>query len=259
VPKEIREWTEAAKAIYVPFDDRVNVHPQDQDFLGHDVWDFEGTPPEKYPLLLHYPYFELYRQQVVKQADLVLALFLCGDRFTMEQKRAAFEYYEGLTVRDSSLSACTQSIVAAEVGHTELAYDYLAEAAFMDIHDLEHNVADGVHMASLAGSVLAAVCGIGGLREYDHKLIFRPRLPAAIDRLAFRVTVRGTLLRIEVRQGEATYEILDGPDVTVGHHGEQLPLVAGEPVTRPIPDAPQLPRPSQPKGRAPVRRGRATG
>jgi alpha,alpha-trehalose phosphorylase len=257
VPREIREWVEAANAMYVPFDERVNVHPQDQDFLGHDLWDFAGTPLEKYPLLLHFPYFELYRQQVVKQADLVLALFLCGDRFTLEQKRAAFEYYETLTVRDSSLSAGTQSIVAAEVGHTELAYDYLAEAAFMDIHDLEHNVSDGVHMASLAGSVMAAVCGIGGMREYDHKLIFRPRLPRAIQRLGFRVTVRGTLLRIEVRQREATYEIIDGPGMTIAHHGERLDLMPGEAVTREIAPAPQLPRPVQPQGRAPVRRGHA--
>jgi alpha,alpha-trehalose phosphorylase len=255
VPEEVREWHEAAEAIYLPFDERVDVHPQDQDFLTHDLWDFDGTPLEKYPLLLHYPYFELYRQQVVKQADLVLALFLCGERFTLEQKRAAFQYYEALTVRDSSLSACTQSIVAAEVGHTELAYDYLAEAAFMDIHDLEHNVSDGLHIASLAGSVMAAVCGMGGMREYDHKLVFRPRLARALERLAFRMTVRGSLLNIEVRHEEATYELMEGEAITIFHHGEKLALTPGRPVTRPIPEAESLPRPSQPKGREPVRRG----
>ena len=114
-----------------------------------------GTPAEQYPLLLHFPYFDLYRKQVVKQADLVLALHVCGDAFTAEEKARDFDYYEALTVRDSSLSACTQAVVAAEVGHLELAYDYFAEAALMDLDDLEHNTRDGVHIASLAGAWIA--------------------------------------------------------------------------------------------------------
>jgi alpha,alpha-trehalose phosphorylase len=255
VPREVTAWREAARTIYVPFDERLGFHPQDQDFLAHDVWDFASTQSDQYPLLLHFPYFELYRKQVVKQADLVLALFLCGDRFTQEHKRAAFEYYEGLTVRDSSLSASTQAIVAAEVGHVELAYDYLAEAAFMDIHDLEHNVSDGVHMASLAGAVMAAISGLGGLREYDHRLVFRPRLPEAITRLAFFVGVRGGRLRVEVEGQTARYEIVSGEALDIEHHGERLHLVPQEPQEREIPAAQPLARPRQPPGRQPRRRG----
>lgn len=131
--EEMAAWRDAAEAIHVPFDQALGVHPQDADFLTHERWDFDATPEDHYPLLLHYPYFELYRKQVVKQADLVLALYLCGDRFTDQEKPRAFDHYEGLTVRDSALSACVQAIAAAEVGHLELAYDYLTEAAFMDI------------------------------------------------------------------------------------------------------------------------------
>ena len=137
--------------------------------------DFEGL---EYPLLLHMPYFQLYRKQVVKQPDLVLALFLRGDRFSAEEKARDFAYYEPLTVRDSSLSACVQAVVAAEVGHLELAYDYFGEAALMDLGDLEHNTRDGLHMASLAGSWIAAVAGFGGMRDHGGELSFRPRLPA---------------------------------------------------------------------------------
>lgn len=255
VPDEVRSWRHAAESIYVPFDERLGVHPQDQDFLAHDVWDFEETGPDRYPLLLHFPYFELYRKQVVKQADLVLALHLCGDRFTDEEMRRAFEYYEALTVRDSSLSASTQAVVAAEVGHVELAYDYLAEAAFMDIRDLEHNARDGVHIASLAGAVTAAVAGLGGLRERDHRLIVRPRLPRDLTRLAFNVTSRGTHVRVDVRQEEATYAVMSGEALTLEHYGEELRVEPGRPVTRPIPPAPELERPSQPPGREPARRG----
>src|SRR6202008_2501607 len=117
-------WRDAAGAMNLPYNDGLGVHEQSQGYTRHQVWDFEGTGPDRYPLLLHYPYFDLYRKQVVKQADLVLALYACGDRFTLEQKRGDFAYSEPLTVRDSSLSACVQAIVAAETGHLELAYDY---------------------------------------------------------------------------------------------------------------------------------------
>src|SRR5581483_9577093 len=113
------------------------------------LWDFEDTPAENYPLLLNYPYFDLYRKQVVKQADLVLAMHLCGEAFSAKQKARNFEYYERITVRDSSLSACTQAVMAAEVGQLELAFDYFAEAALLDLEDLEHNTRDGVHIAAL--------------------------------------------------------------------------------------------------------------
>ena len=145
----------------MPYDDELGVHQQSAGFTGHERWDFEATTPDEYPLLLHFPYFDLYRKQVVKQADLVLAMVIVRRSLhAREEKARDFAYYEALTVRDSSLSACMQAIVAAEVGHLELAYDYFGEAALMDLDDLEHNTRDGLHMASLAGSWLAAVAGL---------------------------------------------------------------------------------------------------
>ncbi len=144
-------WSEAAERMYLPYDTRLGVTPQDETFTEHEVWNFAATAADQYPLLLHFPYFDLYRKQVVKQADLILAMHLRGEAFSVEQKARNFAYYEALTVRDSSLSASTQAVIAAEVGQLELAYDYLGEAALMDLNDLEHNVRDGVHIASLAG------------------------------------------------------------------------------------------------------------
>src|SRR5256885_14179394 len=123
----------------IPWDDELGVHPQSEGFTSHQPWDFAATRPEQYPLLLHFPYFDLYRKQVVKQADLVLALHWRGDAFTDEEKARDFDYYEPLTVRDSSLSASTQAVMAAEVGQLDLAYDYFGEAALIDFHDLEHH------------------------------------------------------------------------------------------------------------------------
>src|SRR5204862_1873133 len=135
-------------------------------FTHYRHWDFAATGPEQYPLLLHFPYYTLYSSQVIKQADLVFALYACGDSFSEEQKARDFEYYEAITVRDSSLSACVQAIVAAETGHLDLAYDYLGETAFIDLRDLAFNTRDGLHLASLAGTWLAAVAGFGGVRDH---------------------------------------------------------------------------------------------
>jgi alpha,alpha-trehalose phosphorylase len=252
--EEAAEWRDAANDIVVPWDDDLGVHPQSEGFTRHQVWDFENTKPEQYPLLLHFPYFDLYRKQVVKQADLVLALHARGDAFTHEEKCRDFEYYERLTVRDSSLSACTQAVIAAETGHLELAYDYFAEAAFMDLHDLEHNTRDGVHIASLAGACIAAVAGFGGVRDYDGELTFAPRLPARLGRLRFRVVYRGRRLEVNVNKKHATYTLLDGEPLTVEHHGKPVELAAGSPASEPIPEIAERPRPSQPKGREPMRR-----
>src|SRR5262249_13055338 len=160
---EVAAWRAAATAMAVPYDERLGVHEQAEGFTRHQGWDFAATTPEQYPLLLHFSYFELYRQQGVQQPDLVLALLLRGDGLTEEQKARNFAYYERLTVRDSSLAAGTQAVLAAEVGHTQLAYDYLGEAALMDLDDLEHNTRDGLHMASLAGAWIAVVAGLGGM------------------------------------------------------------------------------------------------
>ena len=190
--EEVAKWQAAADQMLVPYDEKLGVHPQAEGFTNHQVWDFSGTRPDQYPLLAHFPYFDLYRKQVVKQADLVLAMQTCPDGFTAEQKARNFVYYEALTVRDSSLSACTQAVIAAETGHLELAYDYLAETALMDLSDLEHNTKDGVHLAALAGAWIALVTGFGGMRNRHGQLpSFAPRLPPALTRLTFTVYLRG--------------------------------------------------------------------
>lgn len=249
--EEIASWRAAAHAMCVPYDEKLGIHPQAEDFTSHQVWDFASTGPERYPLQNFYPYFELYRKQVVKQADLVLAMMLRPDAFTDEQKARNFEYYENLTVRDSSLSASTQAVIAAEVGHLDLAYDYLAETALIDLTDVADNVKDGLHIAALAGAWMALVTGFGGLRRRDSVLTFAPRLPAALTRLAFTVQMRGQQVRVEVTAAAATYTVASGPPLEVRHHGSALTLTAGEPQTRPIEPAEPRPRPIQPPGRAP--------
>jgi len=256
---EIAAWRAAAEAMTIPYDDALGVHSQSEGFTRHQDWDFENTRPEQYPLLLHFPYFELYRKQVVKQPDLVLAMHLRGDAFTPEEKARNFDYYEPRTVRDSSLSACTQAVMAAEVGQIELAYDYLAEAALMDLADLEHNTRDGVHIASLAGAWIAVVAGLGGMRDHAGSLTFGPRLPSDLSRLEFRVLYLGRRIVVEVEGESASYTLLSGEPLELVHHGQSFSVSADAPVTMPIPPVPEREPPMQPPGRAPQQReGKAT-
>jgi alpha,alpha-trehalose phosphorylase len=287
--EEMAAWRDAAHTMHIPYDDRLRVHPQAQRFTEHEMWDFDKTPPDHYPLLLHYPYFDLYRKQVVKQPDLVLALHWRGDAFTPEQKARNVDYYERLTVRDSSLAACTQAIMAAEVGHLDLAHDYIGEAALMDLHDLEHNTRDGMHIASLAGTWLALVAGLGGFREYAGEVRFDPALPDGFDRLAFAIRWRGNKLRVDVNRESVSYLLEAAPAhtgtgtdagsgtgtnagtdadagsgtgtagaperLTIWHAGEAVELENGVPVRRDlVARIPLLPRPPQPSGRQPLAR-----
>jgi alpha,alpha-trehalose phosphorylase len=252
--EEAADWRDAADAILVPYDETLGIHPQAEAFTTHQPWDFAHTAPEQYPLLLHFPYFDLYRKQVVKQADLVLALHLRGDAFSEESKARDFAYYEALTVRDSSLSACTQAVVAAEVGHLELAYDYFGEATLIDLDNLEHNTRDGLHIASLAGAWIVAVAGFGGMRDHDGSLTFAPRLPERLNRLAFRLCFRGRRLKVEVESDQARYSLLEGAPLELTHHGQTISVFARKPVTRAIPPPPARDAPRQPPGRAPARR-----
>ncbi len=186
----------------------------------------------------------------------MLALYLRGDHFDDEQKVRDFNYYEAITVRDSSLSASTQAIVAAEVGHLELAYDYFGETALVDLRNLAGNTRDGMHIASLGATWLVAVAGFGGMRDHNDKLSFAPRLPSRITRMAFRVAFRGRCVRVEVRQDEARYELLgQGDPLELLHHGEPFDLEPGQPQTLPVPRAPNRAPPKQPPGCDPRRRG----
>jgi alpha,alpha-trehalose phosphorylase len=145
-------------------------------------------------------------------------------------------------------------VIAAEVGHLDLAYDYFGEAARIDLHDLEHNTHDGLHIASLAGAWLAAVAGFGGMRDHDGNLTFAPRLPPRLERLTFRIHFRGRRLKVEFDRNEVTYTLLDGPPLSITHHGDSVEIPADATLTKPIPAAPVRATPTQPTGREPAKR-----
>jgi alpha,alpha-trehalose phosphorylase len=226
-PDEIESWERAAAAMYVPFDEKRGIHPQDDAFLEREVWDLANTPRENFPLLLHYHPLVIYRHQVLKQADIVLAMFLLGNEFSLEQKRRNYEYYDPLTTGDSSLSACVQSILAAEIGNEREAIEYFDYALLMDLANVAGNVSNGVHIASAAGVWSSLIFGFGGVRDFDGRLSFEPSLPHVWNRLAFSLRFCDRQIRVHLTHDEERYLIDDGPPLEVTIRGEPYLLSPG--------------------------------
>jgi alpha,alpha-trehalose phosphorylase len=230
---EVDGWRRAAALMEVPRHRELGIVLQDEDFLARKRWDLAATPADRFPLLLHHHPLELYRHQVIKQTDVVLATYLAGDAFSEDEMRRTFDYYDPLTTGDSTLSACIQSIVASAVGYPDAALEYFLDACAVDLVDAHRNTADGIHVASCGGTWLALVAGFGGLRDRDGEVRFRPRLPDGWERLRFRVQVRGQLVEVDMRPEATTYRLLDGTGLLVGHDGELLRLRPGVAVRRP--------------------------
>jgi len=231
--EEVREWHRAADAMYLPYDEALGIHPQDESFLDRERWDFAGTPQDKYPLLLHYHPLVIYRFQVLKQADVVLAMHLRGQHFSREQKRRNFEYYDPITTGDSSLSACVQSIVAAEVGHEDLAFEYFEQSLYLDLANTHGNTADGIHIANAGGVWAALVHGFAGMADTGEHLRFRPRLPERWTGMRFRLQRHGCSVHVSVDAAGCTVEVEDGLAVPVLTADGVVDLVPGQPVRIP--------------------------
>ena len=231
---EIEEWQQAADNMYLCYDERLDIHPQDDSFLDKEPWDLENTPVEKYPLLLHYHPLVIYRHQVIKQADVVLALFLLGDEFTHDEKKRNFDYYDRLTTGDSSLSACIQAIMAAELGYRDLVREYSQYALLMDLADIGNNVKDGCHIASMGGTWMVVVYGFAGLRDYDGKIRFNPVAVGQISRVTFPLTIRGSTIQIDIKKESATYSLIEGEEITIWHGEDEIHLTKAAPVTKRI-------------------------
>jgi alpha,alpha-trehalose phosphorylase len=236
---EVTRWLEAGHAMYIPFDAERGIHPQDANFLEKEKWDFKNTPKDQYPLLLNYHPLVIYRHQVIKQADVVLAMVLLGDQFSLDQKRRNFDYYDPITTGDSSLSACVQSILAAEIGYEEKALEYFQYALLMDLADVAGNVVDGVHIASTGGVWMALTYGFGGLRDFGGRLAFDPRLPNPWNRLAFGLRFHDRQLQVDLTHEAFTFEITEGEPLTIEVRGKELTLQVGEPVS--VPSSEQAP------------------
>ena len=235
-PTELEAWTRAVDRMYVPYDENLKIIPQDDSFLDREPWDFRNTPRDHYPLLLFYHPLNIYRKQVIKQADVILAMFLLGDAFSLELKKRNFDFYDPLTTGDLSLSSCVEAIIAAQVDDTDKAIQYGVAALLTDLADVGGNVKDGCHIASMGGTWMMLAYGLGGMRDDDGTLSFWPRRAPGDDALLrVPVTYRGQMLEIELGSEQVEYRLRDGESLTIHHETEEVQLTRERPsAIRPV-------------------------
>ncbi|WP_282924008.1 glycoside hydrolase family 65 protein [Mediterraneibacter massiliensis] len=227
---ELEEMEQAAERMYLPYDENLKINPQDDSFLKKPIWNLQETPQEKFPLLLHYHPLHLYRYQVCKQADTVLAHFLFPEYQSKETVENSFLYYEKITTHDSSLSTCVFSIVASVLGMREKAVRYLGDSAKMDLLNTHKNTKDGIHAANMGGCYMAIIYGFAGVSITENELILNPYVPETWEGYTFRISYRQSLLRVNVEKEKCTIEVLKGAPVQLEIYGEKKKAVPGKPL-----------------------------
>jgi alpha,alpha-trehalose phosphorylase len=237
-PDEPAQWRRAGQAMALLWDAAHGVHPQDAAFLSRPPWPVERLGPPSQPLLLRHHPLVIYRYQVLKQADVVLALLLRSNQFSLSQKRADFDFYDRLTTGDSTLSAAVQAIVAAEVGHGRAALEHFRATLLTDLADLHGNTRDGVHIAAAAGVWAVLTQGFGGLRDSGQRPSLDPRLPDGWSRLGFRLRLAGQTVAVALTPGRLRLDLVEGAGLELEVAGRPVRVTPGAPVEIDLPPAP---------------------
>lgn len=222
--EEIREFQKAAENMYLPYDDKLKINPQDDSFLQKRKWDLADIPKNKFPLLLHYHPLHLYRHQICKQADTIMAHFILEDAQTPETMSNSFQFYERITTHDSSLSYCIFSIMAARLGMEDKAFAYYEITANLDLLDKHHNTQDGIHVANMGGNYMAIVYGFGGFRLKEQGISLAPILPAKWTGYSFKISFEGSRMMVQVKADHCLIRLESGSAKKISVYGKEYLL-----------------------------------
>ncbi|MFP4016224.1 MAG: glycosyl hydrolase family 65 protein, partial [Halanaerobiales bacterium] len=222
--EELDKWQQLVEDIFLPYNEEFGIHPQDDSFLLKDEVDIDSLDDSEFPLVMNWHPLTIWRYQVIKQADVILLMFLLGDKFTMEEKKANYDYYEPKTTHDSSLSPSIYSIVAAEIGYYQDAYDYFIQTARLDLDNFNENTWKGLHLAALGSSWLSLVHGFAGMRNYNDLLSFSPYLPDNWESYEFKVKYKGCQFKVHVNKNEIVYSLLSGDSINFLHRERDINL-----------------------------------
>ncbi len=224
LPDEIRDWQEAAEKMFLPYNEELGINPQDDSFLYKEEIDIESIPIDELPLVKNWHPLTIWKYQILKQADVILLMLFMGDKFSLEQKKRNYDYYEPKTTHDSSLSPSIYSIIASEIGYHDDAYDYFKQTARLDLDDYNENAYQGLHTACMGSNWMVLVQGFAGMRTYEGELTFKPYLPKKWDGYEFKIKYRGALLKVHVQEDEIEYDLLEGESIQFKHRDKEIQL-----------------------------------
>lgn len=223
---EIQSWQKAADNMYVNFNEQLGIHEQDDSYLYKDPVDMNTIPRNIEPSPKH-P-LNKWKLQITKQADVVLLMFVLGNKFDKKVKKKNFDFYEPRTNHGSSLSPSIHSIIASEVGYRDMAYEFFQQTLYLDLKNLRRNTDGGIHLASVGGTWMAVVNGFVGMRDYEDELIFNPYIPEQWDSYRFKLKYRGRLIEIYVDKEKSEFRLLKGDKLEIKVNDQWLKLLLDE-------------------------------
>jgi maltose phosphorylase len=218
-PGETAEWKRMAEKMRIPKDEATGIYEQHSGYFDLPHVDVKSIPMSQVPIYKNWAYIKIFRLDMLKQPDFLNLPYFFSQDFTMEEKRKNYEFYEARTSHESSLSPSLHAILAAELGKSQEAYDFLAYAARLDLDNYNRNTEQGIHSSSAAGVWASMVSGFGGMRTDGETLIFGPSIPKQWKAFRFKVFYAGSLLSVEVGGGKARFQVLEGGEVDVEIYG----------------------------------------
>jgi alpha,alpha-trehalose phosphorylase len=228
--EEIIAWKKAAEMMYLPYSEELGIIPQDDSFLYKERITVDQIPKEEFPLLLHWHYLNIYRYQLCKQPDVLLLMFLQREKFTLDEIKRNYDFYEPITTHDSSLSPPIFSILANEIGYKDKAYEYFVVTVRMDLDDYHGNVHDGIHAGCMGGAWSAVVNGFGGMWIYNNLLHFSPKLPDHWKLLSFNIRYKGRKINVRIEKEKITFSLIEGEAMEIYCFDKKFTLEKGKEV-----------------------------
>ncbi|MFP9100089.1 glycoside hydrolase family 65 protein [Flavobacterium sp. RHBU_24] len=229
--EEIRAWKDVSDNMYLPFSDKFGVYLQQDGFLDKELVPVSQLDRSQRPINQKWSWDRILRSPYIKQADVLQGFYFFEDHFTKDQLEKHFDFYEPLTVHESSLSPCVHSIQAASLDRMEQAYTFYLRTSRLDLDDYNKEVEEGLHITSMAGTWMSIVEGFGGMRVKNNKLYFEPKIPEQWEGYSFKINFRGQVLKVSVQPGETHFSLEGGNDMDVVVNGNAVTVKPNELVT----------------------------
>ena len=223
---ELAKWQDIVDRMYFPYDEKLGIFVQQDGFLDKDVKPVSSIPADQRPINQHWSWDHILRSPYIKQADVLQGIYYFMDKFTAEQKKRNFDFYEPLTVHESSLSPAVHAILAADLHYEDKAVEMYERTARLDLDNYNNDTVDGLHITSMTGSWLAIVQGFAGMRVKDDTLAFAPFVPKAWTHYQFHVNFRGRLIKVDVDQQGTTVELVSGEPLTIELNGQAIEVAS---------------------------------
>ena len=212
---EIIKWQEVADNMYFPYSEEHQVYLQQDSFLDKELITVSDLPKSQSPINQKWSWDRILRSPYIKQADVLQGIYFFEEDFTEEELKCHFDFYEPFTVHESSLSPCVHSIQAAKLGRMEQAYEFYLQTSRLDLDDYNHEVHEGLHITSMAGTWMSVVEGFGGMRIRDNMLSFSPKIPKQWEGYSFKINFRNQILKVNVSQNETNFELEGANDLQI--------------------------------------------